>query len=63
MHWKRIEPCLGDGMKLAVIGDDLLTPQQAHYLDLFLDEAATRLEVHAECFILHRIPADPHAQT
>src|SRR5947209_3233723 len=35
-HRQGVETSFGDGMKLTLVGDDLLAPQQAHDLDLLL---------------------------
>src|SRR5258708_37107412 len=58
-----IESSLGDGMELAVVADDWLTPEQAQHLDLLLDGTTACMEVHAERLVLHRVPAYPYAET
>src|SRR5260370_24750468 len=58
-----IESSLGDGMELAVVADDRLTPEQAQHLDLLLDGTTACVEVHAERLVLHRVPAYPYAET
>jgi hypothetical protein len=45
-----------------MVGDNLLVPQQPQHLDLLFDHAATQVEVPAQPFVLHRVPAHPHAQ-
>src|SRR5439155_25170315 len=59
---ERIESRLSDGMELTFVADDLLTPQQAHHLYLLLDHAPSCMEIHAQCLVLHRIPAHSHTQ-
>jgi len=61
-HGKGVEPGLGDGMDLAVVGDDLLASQQTQHLDLLLDHAPTGVEVPTQRFVLHRVPANPYPQ-
>src|SRR6266849_2649241 len=49
-------------MVAALVADDLLTPEEAHHLDLFFYDPSSRVEIHAQRLVLYRIPAYPHAE-
>src|SRR5437763_8723091 len=48
-------------MKLAFVADNLLTPEEAQDFDLLLYHPPSCVEIHAQRFVLHRVPA--HAYT
>src|SRR5215213_3183780 len=54
--------CTGKGLILTLVADDLLSPQQAHYLYLLFDPGTARAEVFAECLVFHSVPADSHPE-
>jgi hypothetical protein len=49
-------------MKLAFVADDLLTPEETHDLDLLLYHPPSCVEIHAQRFVLHRVPAHTYAE-
>src|SRR5450755_475583 len=59
---ERIEASLADSVELALIGDDLLAPEPTQHIYLLIQDATSRVKVHVEPFVLHRIPADAHAE-
>ena len=50
-----------EAMKLAVMGDQLVSPERLHDLDLFIEELPPLAEGRPESFVLHGIPPDTKA--
>src|SRR5260370_33554085 len=49
-------------MVAALVAHDLLTPEEAHHLDLFFYDPPSRMEIHAQGLIFYRVPAYPYAE-
>ena len=62
-YGQRIEARLSNGMVLPFVTDNFLAPQQAHHLYLLFYNAPSRLEVHSQRLVLHRVPTYAYPQT
>src|SRR5215212_7769193 len=60
LHRQGVDARFVDTMVLALVANDLLSPQQAHHLYLLLDPSTARLEIFTKCLVLHGVPAYAH---
>src|SRR5215211_1290036 len=62
LHRQGVDARFVYAVVVALVADDLPSPQQAHHLYLLLDPSTARVEVFTERLVLHLVPAYTHPE-